>query len=872
MLSIAALTGGPGYYLELASVSYYSLGGEPLPLWSGTAAKEFGLSGIAEHEHVKRLCAGFDHEDEEHRLVRNAGRKSRNPGHDCTFSVPKSVSVVWALADPELRARIQEAQLNAVRQALSYLEEKAGFARVGTDGQKIVKCPLLAVLFEHGTSRALDPQLHTHALIINLTMHPDGPDGKKRTTAIDSTYLYHFKMAAGAVYRAALAQEVQKLGFQVKQRQLGSSIGFDVVGVPEALIEEFSKRRAEMEQLLKLRGGSLDTAGSKYAELACKETRRTKDGDTPRAELFERWREVGRQFGLDHEQIRQLLKPYQRPSPEERAALKETIFKEAIASLEEQHAHFNEVELSKRVAERAIGRISAKDVRELLENKLRSPELCPIGELTTENPNHKAKQYVKRTEIRYSTPAILRLERQMLLDCERVIRGPRSDTPKVLVNQAIEQYLKRGGKLDPEQRRAVEYITGGPGIRVLCGMAGTGKTNALTACVDAWRAEKPGRRIIGCAVNGAAAERLQEGIGKGIECRSLESVLYRLEHGMMKLDSSSVVVVDEAGMAGTRQLARLLVHIARAPGARLVLVGDAKQLQPIEGGGPFKYIADALGHENVAKLTKIYRQKEEWARDAVKAMEAGRADEAIKSYIEKGRFHLTEERTEAIQRLVERFKLDGGIEAPEKVFLLASLNVEVKDINLRVQAERIQAGLVDPEKKLFANGVFFHPGDRIQFQAGSTPYGLKNSDGGTVLEVDEAKKKISVRLDKDGGREVTVDLGQYSKNNLRLGYASTTHKAQGASLEYVHVLMGGNMQDLHMGYVQLSRGIKDTHLFCDKPTAGGAQLLDLIRSLKTERQKTMAQEIKEKHPLPSVPKLQEENFTQRIRREIRQSL
>ncbi len=869
MLSISALKKGPSYYLELASVSYYELGGEPLPVWAGTAAKEFGLSGTAAHEHVRRLCAGFDHEDEGHRLVRNAGRKSRNPGQDCTFSMPKSASVIFALADPELRRKIQDAQLSAVKQALSYLEDKAGFARVGTDGQKIVRCPLLAVLFEHGTSRALDPQLHTHALIINLTMHPDGPNGKRRTTAIDSTYLYHYKMAAGAIYRAALAQEIQKLGFQVKQRQLGSSIGFDVVGVPEALMEEFSKRRAEMEKLLNLRGGSLDTAGAKYAELACKETRRTKDGDTPRAELFEQWREVGRQFGFGPEQIRQLLKLYQRPTPEERAAEKATISKEAIASIEEQHAHFNEVEFSKRIAERAIGRISAKDVRELIENKLRSPELCPVGELTTENPNHKAKQYVKRTEIRYSTPAILKLERQMLLDCERVVRGPRSDTPKALVAQAIEAYLKRGGKLDAEQRRAVEYITGGPGIRVLCGMAGTGKTNALTACVDAWRAEKPNRRIIGCAVNGAAAERLQEGIGKGIECRSLESLLYRLEHGMMRLDASSVVVVDEAGMAGTRQLARLLTYVARAQ-ARLVLVGDAKQLQPIEGGGPFKYLADALGHENVAKLTKIYRQKEEWARDAVKAMEAGRADEAVKSYIERGRFHLTEDREEAIKRLVERFKLDGGVTTPEKVVVLASLNVEVRDINLKIQAERIRAGLVDETKRLLANGVFFHPGDRIQFQAGSTPYGLKNSDGGTVLDVDE--KKITVRLDKDGGREVVVDLGQYSKNNFRLGYASTTHKAQGASIEFVHILMGGNMQDLHMGYVQLSRGIKDTHLFCDKETAGGPQLVDLIRSLKTERQKTMAQEIREKHPLPGTPKLQEEDFPRRIRREIGHSL
>src|SRR3954469_18397816 len=160
VLSIAALTGGPGYYLELANISYYLEGGEPLPIYHGTAAKELGLSGVAEREHVERLCAGFHHtRDDLH--VRNAGKEDRNPGQDLCFSASKSVSSAWARADDELRKAIEQKHLAAVKFALDSLEPPACFARLGKQGPELVKCNLLLILFEHATSRAMDPQLHT---------------------------------------------------------------------------------------------------------------------------------------------------------------------------------------------------------------------------------------------------------------------------------------------------------------------------------------------------------------------------------------------------------------------------------------------------------------------------------------------------------------------------------------------------------------------------------------------------------------------------------------------------------------------------------------------------------------------------------------
>lgn len=828
MLSVSPLAGGPGYYLELANVNYYMEGGEPLPLWAGTAAKELGLSGVAEREHVERLCSGFHHETKEG-LVRNAGKEERNPGHDCTFSCPKTVSVAWALADDELRKDIQEAQLKAVKQALSFLEDKAAFSRVGAGGQELVKAPLLACLFEHGTSRAMDPQLHTHAVIINLTVHPS--DG--RTTALDSTYLYRFKMAAGAVYRAALAHELQKLGFSIEQKQLGSSVGFEIAGIPKPLVEEFSKRRAEIEEVLNLRKGSLDAADSRYAELVAKETRRTKDTEVSRGELFGRWEEAGRAHGVDAAVIRQNLSPYAKLTPEQKAARKEEIFLEAVSALSQQHSHWNEADLTKAVAERAAGRVSAKDVRELVENKLRGPELIHLGGLQTEHQNRNEHRYIDRIEERLTTPEIKRQEREMLQAVHRICHGPKGESPRGLVEEAIHARQT----LDPEQAAAVRFLTSGPGVRLMSGVAGTGKTFTLATCHDVWKAE--GREVIGCALAGAAAQRLEE--GTGIKSDTLQSTLYRLDNGWLTLNSRSVLLVDEAGQIGTQQLAKLIGHVESAKGARLVLVGDAKQLQPISAGGPFKFLADkaVLGE---IRLANIRRQEEKWAREAVAAIEKGRAQDAIQAYVERGRFHLADDRKAAVGQMLDQWKKDGGVENPQGVCLIGSLNCEVKELNLRAQSERIRAGAVDPEKKLYANGVFFHEGDRLQFQKRSRVMAVENSDNATVTKVEPEKDRLTVTLDKDG-RQLTVDLKRYAPENLRLGYASTTHKAQGASLPVVHVLMGSSLDDLHMGYVQISRSIKSTHLFCDKQTAGGPEISSLLRSLARERQKTMAAQV-----------------------------
>jgi conjugative relaxase-like TrwC/TraI family protein len=224
MLSIGSLSGGDqGYYLKLTNVNYYTEGGEPEGRWYGPGAREFGLQGKVEKEHLERLCNGFDHLTGEKKLVQNAGvfegKKARSPGHDMTFSADKTVSALFAVADGDLRNAIRKAHDQAVKAALDLAQEKAGFARIGRDGQAHVRAPLLWATFEHSMSRAQDPNLHTHCLLINLTMLENG-----KTRTVDPTYIYHWQKALGAVYRAQLARELQELGFEVEQFVQGSSV------------------------------------------------------------------------------------------------------------------------------------------------------------------------------------------------------------------------------------------------------------------------------------------------------------------------------------------------------------------------------------------------------------------------------------------------------------------------------------------------------------------------------------------------------------------------------------------------------------------------------------------------------------------------
>jgi conjugative relaxase-like TrwC/TraI family protein len=261
------------YYSSLATEDYYLDGGEPPGVWLGSGAEALGLSGKVDHEEFHHLFQGYS-PDGTKALVKNAGTEGyiiidkngqectvyRKPGWDFTFSAPKSVSVAWSVSEYHVRHSIEQAHTNAIQKAMSYVEGVASFTRTGEGGQKLEQAGLVIAAFEHGTSRKQDPQLHTHAVVLNVSTRAEGGTG-----ALVSYPFYTHKMATGALYRAFLAEGLERIGFQIER----DNSSFAIRGIPEALVEEQSKRRQDILSRLE----ELGLKSPKAAAIAAVDTR-----------------------------------------------------------------------------------------------------------------------------------------------------------------------------------------------------------------------------------------------------------------------------------------------------------------------------------------------------------------------------------------------------------------------------------------------------------------------------------------------------------------------------------------------------------------------------------------------------------------------
>jgi conjugative relaxase-like TrwC/TraI family protein len=797
MLSINALgRGQEGYYLNLAREDYYLAGGEPPGQWLGSGAAALGLSGTTDPEDFRRLFAGFGPTGRA--LVQNAGAEDRQPGWDLTFSAPKSVSVVWGLADPTARQQIREAHAAAVAAGMKYLEDEFAWSRRGKGGLTADRCGLVAAAFEHGTSREQDANLHTHVLVTNVGVRADGTTG-----TVLSKPLYETKMAAGAVYRAELGQQLQqRLGLACEAK----GTWFELTGVPQAALDAFSTRRQQIEAELAESGRS----GAKASELAALTTRQAKES-RPREELLAEWHDRGAAAGFGPDRASRLI-GRTGPCHDPEAALAKTI-PEAVRTLTERKSHLAERDVVRAVAEavQAEG-VGAADIRHRVREYLEtSPDVVRLG--------------VRDRLPRFTTTELFGIEAKLLADA-----GNRAaDRTKDLPEQTVAPALAARPHLSDEQVGALRHLTqGGGAVRVVSGLAGTGKTTLLDAARDAW--ERAGMTVVGAALAGKAAQGLQD--GAQIPSDTLHSRLFALDAGRLKLTPKSVVVVDEAGMVGTRQLARLADHCQKAD-ALLVLVGDHRQLQSVDAGGAFKALGERLGQ---AELTHITRQKEAWARDAVKRVVDGDAASALKAFADRGLVGVAADRAAAMRELVAAWR-PGGAADPERHLIFAGTNEEASRLNRLCQAERRDTGLV-AGVGVAVGGDLVQGGDRVLFTRNCKSVGVKNGSLGTVATADPALQTLRVRL--DGGPEVIVPLDTYA--HVRLGYAVTTHKGQGVTVDHAYVLAGGSMTDRELAYVQLSRARSTTRVFVDR-AAAGEHLGDLASAMEKSRPQELAHDV-----------------------------
>jgi len=818
MLSIGAMgSGQEDYYLTLAREDYYLAGGEPPGHWSGRGAAALGLAGTVEREPLCHLMGGLS-PDGRAALIQNAGHDDHQPGWDLTFSAPKSVSTLWAVADEALRQRIQDSHHQAVSKALAYLEDEASFTRRGKGGTEREPAALIVATFEHGTSRAQDPQLHTHSLVLNVAVRDDGTTG-----TIESKPFYLAKMTAGALYRAELAAQLQvQLGLAVERH----GNWFEVRGVPRSLMQEFSQRRTAIEEYLEARGLSSAQASA----VAALSTRGVK-GHAARSELVSEWRTAGSSHGFGPPEIEALLG---QPVPRDPVSQRQAVVDTAIGRVTAQQSHFSRQQLLRAVAEEAQGcGLGADEVLASVTTTLsHSPEIVMLGSV--------------RGEARYTTQEMIELERRMLAEA----RAFQPDRTHLVSERVVHAALDRRPTVTEEQAAALRHMTLREGsLQLVTGMAGAGKTYLLQAARESW--QEAGFRVVGAALSGKAADGLER--EAGIPSRTLAKCLRDLAadpsagpssagepqprstrgraqsvEDRFQLDSSTVWVVDEAGMIGTRQMAAMIT-LAREAGAKLVLVGDPRQLQPIDAGGPFKALAETLG---TAELTEIQRQGESWARQAVHDFADGHAAEGLRAYAERGLLTVADDRRTAIAQIATDWLADRDTEIRERL-ILTGTNGEAAAINRIIQAERAQAGELG-EARAVVEGQVFRPGDRLLFTRNSRLYGVRNGSLGTLESVGDGEA-LRVRL--DSGEWRTIPVEQYP--HLRLGYAVTTHKAQGVTASSVYVLAGGPLQDRELAYVQASRSRGATRLYIDRAAAGDT-VAQLARQMSVSHQKELA--------------------------------
>ncbi|RYZ81318.1 MAG: hypothetical protein EOP06_23735 [Proteobacteria bacterium] len=377
-------------------------------------------------------------------------------------------------------------------------------------------------------------------------------------------------------------------------------------------------------------------------------------------------------------------------------------------------------------------------------------------------------------------------------------------------------------------------------IRVVSGMAGAGKTTLLSAARMAWELE--GFTVHGAALSGRAAKGLAE--GAKIVSDTLHKTLFDIEKGKIKLTKKDILVVDEAGMVGTRQMEKL-VSLTEQTRTRLILVGDAKQLQPIEAGGSFKAMEERLG---AATLVGIKRQREEWARVAVKDFAFGNSRKALHAFAERGLINIEKDRRGAYSALVAAWK-EQGLRHPEDQLIFTGERKEAAILNRLVQTERKDAGFLSEQFITTPQGTDrFYTGDRVLFTKKSRLLAVENGSLGEVVAIDNDKKRLHVRLDT--GENVSLELMQYP--HLSLGYAVTTHKGQGATVDRAFVLMGGTMQDREITYVQASRARAETRIFVDQETAG-ENITRLVQQVAMSRQKELAHAVAQTNRISQTP-------------------
>ncbi|WP_348261050.1 MobF family relaxase [Telmatobacter sp. DSM 110680] len=869
--------------------NYWSRDRHALSEWRGTLSTEWELRGSVRADHFARLSEGLHPESGAQLVKHQPARTYENEygkeitsaehraGWDATFSAPKSVSLTALVGGDN---RVREAHRESVRAALQELQRYTQ-ARIGNIHVPETTGKFVAATFEHDTARPVDgyaaPQLHTHAMIFNVTERENG-----QTRALQERSLFQSQRYVTSVYRSELALRLQKLGYEIERGEHGQP---EIRGYTQEYLDASSPRREQIKGHLQ----EIGREGAGAAQVAAHRTRDKKEIQS-QDEVLRRHRELCAQFGYQAERVVAQAKEHshQHQQPE-RTAQQAAMY--ARNHVFERSAVQDERAILQSMLDRGMGVLSYGQARQEFARRVATGEFRSVGH----REGHAAP--------RYTTGEMVRMERETI---ERMQAGNHHSfrDPMLVSPQVRIPTEDRHPELNSSQRAAVDEIfVSREKIIGLEGIAGAGKTMTLGVIREG--AEAEGYRVEGFAPTSRAAQKLAEA---GIESSTLQLHLARGEQP----DSGKkrLYVLDESSLASTRQMYEFVQRLHSND--RVLLVGDTRQHEAVEAGRPFAQLQEA-GMKTVS-LDQILRQRDPELRAAVEQLARGDVRQAVAGLDAQGRVHEVGNREERIAAIAREYA-----RSPESTLVVSPDNRSRSDINERIRGELQSRGVVsrnectttvlvprqemtgadrtwaqqyqvndilrysrsshetgigkgeyarvvsiDAKKNLLTvartNGTeqtydprrqmgvtvyreqekAFSVGDRIQFTAPNSELKIANRELGTVKDI---TSHGAMRIRLDSGRRMTFDPAQ--DPHLDHGYAVTSHSSQGQTADRVliHVdtdLAAKDMLNSRMAYVSVSRGQWDAQIFTnDRGTLGNALSHDVSHESAHQPQQTI---------------------------------
>ena len=760
--------------------------------------------------------------------------KRRHPvaGYDLTFSIPKSASVLWGVSDAGTQAIIADAHHAAVAETIDFLEREVIATRGGAKGPRggvaqLDVTGVIATAFDHYDSRANDPHLHTHVVISNRVKATR--DGQWRT--IDGAPLHAWTVAASELHEAIFSDHLTRaLGVDWERRPRGRdrNPAWEITGVPQSLVERFSSRSRDIntetdrliEEYVANHGRRPRPATIMKLRQRANLAHRPEKQIHSLSDLTASWRgRAARTVGEDATTWarRLTVSPPRRLLRADDIPLDviEEVGGEVVAALGEKRATWRRANLHAEATRQTIGWRFATttdreavtglvvDAAELGSLRLTPPELATTPEIFLRNDG--TSTFRPKHSVVFSSEQLLSAEDRLLQRADTVT-GPAVD---IEVVDTVVQRPVKGHRLSPEQAQAIAKVAvSGRQVDLLIGPAGAGKTTAMRALHRAWTQHHGRGSVVGLAPSAAAAQVLADDLG--IACENTVKWLYEHDRGAC-FQRGQLVVIDEATLAGTFSLERIIAHAAEA-GAKVLLVGDWAQLQSVEAGGVFAMLADA--RDDAAELVDIHRFTHEWEKGASLDLRHGRP-EAVDAYLIHDR--VTDGDTEdMVDAAYQAWREDT--QAGKASVLVTDNTKAVVELNARARAERLAAGktaagpevpLIDGTRASVGDWVITRKNDRRLRTLRSG--WVRNGDRWTVTDLrDDGSLVVRRQASKRGGA-VVLPAG-YVAEHVDLGYAITAHRAQGLTVDTAHVVVFGNTTRENL-YVAMTRGREHNHAY-----------------------------------------------------------